>query len=90
MAKQKSQTRFNTDIFIGLNLSKLGHYSKSVYISSFPSLLWFNSRRSILVNFRQNWKTGPKLHLIVYVMNENGNHVQEYPWLIDTNLINVN
>ena len=39
MAKQKSQTRFDTDIFIGLNLLKLGHYSKSVYISSFPSLL---------------------------------------------------
>lgn len=75
MAKQKSQTRFDTDIFIGLNLSKLGHYSKSVYISSFPSLLWFNSRRSTLVKFRHNRKIDPKSHLIVYVMNENGNHV---------------
>ena len=90
MAKQKSQTRYKTDIFIGLNLSKLGHYSKSVYISSFPLLLWFNSRRLMVVDFRQNRKTGPKSHLIVYVMNENGNHVQQYPWLISTNHVNVN
>ena len=44
----------------------------------------------MLVDFRQNRKTGPKSHLIVYVMNENGNHVQQYPWLISTNHVNVN